>query len=46
MLFVKDRKHFTNANDQRLAYYSESLTTMFKSMDTYSASNKTKILKL
>ena len=45
MLFDDDRKHFTNAYDQRLGYLT-SLSTMLKSIDIFSASNKTRILEL
>ena len=45
MVFDDARKPFTNTYDQRLGYLT-SLATMFKSMDTYSVSNKTRILGL
>ena len=45
MLFAEDKKPITGANDQRLVY-SESLATMLKSMNTYSASSKARILGL
>ena len=45
MLFAEDRKPITDRNDQRLVY-SKSLATMLKSMNTYSASSKTRILGL
>ena len=43
ILIDEDKKSFTIANDQRLTYL-KSLATMFKSMDIYSASSKTRIL--
>ena len=36
MLFDEDKKPFTNANDQTMAYL-KSLVAMFKNMDTCSA---------
>lgn len=48
-LNIKSWKHavksFTNANDQRLAYL-KPLATIFKNMDTFSISDKTKISRL
>ena len=45
MLFDDDMKCFANAIDERLEYLA-SLMTMFKSIDTYSGLNETKILGL
>ena len=45
ILFDEDRKSFTNANDQRLACL-KPLATIFKNLDTYSVSNKTRISRL
>ena len=45
MLFNDEMKPFTNKIDQKLDYLA-SLATMFRNTDTYSASNKTRILGL
>ena len=45
MPYDEDRKPFKNIDDQRLAFI-KSMATMFKSMDTYSASTKTREMGL